>query len=497
VTAEPDVGTSRRLHPATLVVRWLRIVPQMLGGAAAYAAAVDGWGRILPVAALAGAVGIGIALVTWWRFRFTVGANEIAIESGVFQRQRRVIPFDRVQDIAIERRLLARLFGTAKVKIETGGSAADEGSLDMIAIADALALRDHIRRAPGTADAAAPAAAEPVLFEMDLGRLLYSGLFNFSLLFLAAIFAVIQNLEQFGLVDSDQWLNPTRAEEAAAYFTLRGTLLLIPLLLALGVVAGVARTVARDFGFRLTRAEGGLRRRRGLFTLSEVVIPIRRTQVAVIGSGPVARRLGWHGLAFQTLGAERKEGGVQAAAPFARIEELRPILAEAGFAPPPPRDAFTHMPRRALVRWAGPWLLAGLALTAVALVVQPGAGVGAAALLVLGGWGALRWRRHAYALGEDALFVTGGLINRRTWVIPFEKAQTFSLTAGPLQRRLGLASLLVDTAGGSMVRSPEIVDLDRAEAEALADRLLELFYQARARVRATAAADAGLSQFRS
>ena len=192
--AEP---APRRLHPATLISRSLQIVPQMLGGGAAYAAVIarEGWARILLFAALAGLIGLAAALLAWWRFRYTVRPNEIVIESGVFHRQRRVIPYDRVQDIAIERRLIARLFGTARVRIETGGSAADEGHLDMIALADAHALRDVIRRGrSGAAVAEVEPAAdeEPVLFRMGLARLLHFGLFNFSLVFLAVIFALCQ-----------------------------------------------------------------------------------------------------------------------------------------------------------------------------------------------------------------------------------------------------------------------------------------------------------------
>ena len=484
--ATRGVPMPRRLHPATLIVRWLRIVPQLLGGGAAYAAIVDGWGRILVFAAIAALVGVGIAFVVWLRFRYTVASDEIVIESGVFQRQRRVIPFSRVQDIAIERRLLARLFGTAKVKIETGGSAADEGDLDMIALADAHALRDHIRRGHGEAPAARM-DEEPVLFAMSFARLFHSGLFNFSLLFLAVIMAVLQNLEQVGMVSMEDWFNPERAGAVAGYLTLRTTLILAPLLILLGIVSGLIRTIARDFGFRLTRTgdsgSRGLRRRRGLFTLSEVVIPIRRTQVALIESGPVTRALGWFKLSFQTLGADTKEGGVQVAAPFARMEEVLPILAEAGFPIPPPRAEFVRIPRRALVRWAAPWLLIGAAATAATFLFEPGAGLVAAAMLLAAVYGAMRWRKHGYALNERALFVTDGLLKRRLWVIPFDKAQTISVSRGPLQRRLRLATLLVDTAGASMMRLPEIVDLDRAEADDLAGRLLGLFYRTRSAAR--------------
>ena len=47
-------------------------------------------------------------------------------------------------------------------------------------------------------------------------RLLLAGLFNFSLVFLAAIFGVLQYLDQLGLVDWDRLVTAERAKEAAA-----------------------------------------------------------------------------------------------------------------------------------------------------------------------------------------------------------------------------------------------------------------------------------------
>jgi putative membrane protein len=479
----------RRLHPATLIVRWLKIVPQMGAASVAILAAGRGKGITLFFLLLVFALVVGavFAFLYWWRFTYVVGANEIVIEKGLLRRQRRVIPFDRVQDIAIEQRLLARLFGTARVKIETGGAAKDEGNLDMIAIADARALRDHVRHGPRPAEAAAEAPApEPVLFEMDLPRLIYSGLFGFSLVFLAVISGALQQLDQLGLINWSDWFTPQRADQAAHLVTLKLGIFLVALVLALGLIAGVARTAARDFGFRLTKSEKGLRRKRGLFTLSEVVIPIRRTQVALIQSGPVGRLLGWYRLSFQTLGADQKEGGVQVAAPFARMEEILPILAIAGFPEPPPRGEFHGVPRRAIIRQAAPALTLGALATLAALWLDLRAGILAAALLALAILAVLRWRKHAHALGAHALFVASGLMKRRLWIVPYEKAQTIRVSRGPIQRALRLSNLLLDTAGSGALRSPEMHDLDEAEAERMADRLLALFYEARARLRAAA-----------
>jgi len=484
------VPAPRRLHPATLVARWLKLVPQMGAAGVAILAAGRGKGMasFLIFIAVAMAVGALIAFLHWWRFTYLVGANEIVIEKGLLSRQRRVIPFDRVQDIAIEQRLLARLFGTAKVKIETGGAAKDEGNLDMIAIADARALRDLVRHGPHPAETEteAPPEQEPVLFAMGLPRLLYSGLFGFSLVFLAVISGALQQLDQLGLFDWSDWFTPQRADQAAHLVTIRLAFALVGLVVALGLIAGVARTAARDFGFTLTRTEKGLRRRRGLFTLSEVVIPIRRTQVALIESGAIGRLLGWYRLSFQTLGADQKEGGVQVAAPFARMEEILPILAVAGFPEPPPRDEFHGVPRRAIVRQAAPALTLAALASAAAFWFDARAGIVAAALLVLAILAVLRWRRHAHALGDRALFVASGLLKRRIWIVPYEKAQTIRVSRGPIQRALRLSNLLLDTAGSGALRSPEMHDLDEAQAEAMADRLLAMFYDARARVRAAA-----------
>jgi len=372
------------------------------------------------------------------------------------------------------------------VKIETGGAAKDEGNLDMIALADARALRDRVRHGAGAAAAAETPAEEPVLFAMGPGRLVLSGLFAFSLVFLAVISGALQQLDQIGLINWSDWFTPQRADQAAHLVSLRIGMVLVVLVLVLGMVAGVARTVGRDFGFKLSRGEGGLRRKRGLFTLSEVVIPIRRTQVALIESGPVARLFGWHKLSFQTLGADKKEGGVQVAAPFARMGEILPILAVAGFPAPPPRDAFSGVPRRALICKAAPALTLVALATLAAFTLDWRAGLLAAALLLFAVVAVLRWRKHTYALGDRALFVAGGLLRRRLWIVPYEKTQTIRVSRGPIQRALRLSDLLLDTAGAGALRSPEIHDLDTEVAERMADRLYALFQGARARLRSAA-----------
>ena len=126
-----------------------------------------------------------------------MSASEIRIDSGILRRTHRSIPFDRIQDVDITQPLLARAFGLARVKFETGGSAGgkeDEGVLQAIALARAQDLRALIRARRGAVtEAPASAAAEaPPIYAMDLRRVLLAGVFNFSLAVFAGLFGVSQ-----------------------------------------------------------------------------------------------------------------------------------------------------------------------------------------------------------------------------------------------------------------------------------------------------------------
>lgn len=485
-----EEGEWRRLHPAAMLGQSLRALPGTIAGLVGSFTIVREQGAAagLLIAFLLLALVAGFTVLRWWRFRFRVGAREIAIERGVLGRQRRVIPFDRVRDVAIERKLLARLLGTARVRIETGGGSADEGDLEMIALAEAEQLREHIRRAnraapvPAADVAPPPAEAEEaIVFAMDLPRVLTAGLFNFSLLFIALLFGALQYLEDLRLLDLSDWARAQRGRDFSESVEPVAVALVAAALLLLGLATGVVRTVAREYGFRLTAGAQGLRRRRGLLTLSEVLIPARRTEAARIERRWFSGLFGWRSLAFQTLGADPKEGGVQAAAPLANDREVAAILGRAGF-PAVPTAIPVRPPARALVRRCGPWLVAAVLLAGLGAIRPPLAWSGLIPLVLAGGQ-ALRWRGDRHWVGERALFTTAGLLKRSLWIIPFEKLQTLGISRGPFQRALGLATLRLDTAGAPLFGGPRVADLPAAAAEAMARRLLLAFYARRAESR--------------
>lgn len=81
-----------------------------------------------------------------------------------------------------------------------------------------------------------------------------------------------------------------------------------------------------------------------------------------------------------------------------------------------------------------------------------------------------RYRRWCYREGADELDIRRGMIVRVRTIVPFGRVQHIDVAQGPVQRRFGLATLILHTAGtqGAAVPLPGIL---HEEAEAMRDRI--------------------------
>lgn len=104
-----------------------------------------------------------------------------------------------------------------------------------------------------------------------------------------------------------------------------------------------------------------------------------------------------------------------------------------------------------------PWVWYGAALAALWLAID---------MLVAPAW---RMRVHRWEVTDDAVYAASGWWLQEWRIAPVSRIQTIDTTRGPLQRRLGLASLEVTTA--SAAGSITIVGLDAELARSLVDQL--------------------------
>ncbi len=107
--------------------------------------------------------------------------------------------------------------------------------------------------------------------------------------------------------------------------------------------------------------------------------------------------------------------------------------------------------------------------TALPWGLAPGL-VAALVLVVVALYPERRYRAWGYREAEDEILIRSGLFKRVKTVVPFGRVQHIDIAQGPVQRRYGLATLILHTAGtrGAAVPLP---GLALAEAERMRDAI--------------------------
>ncbi len=483
--AAPAATPDRRLHPLS----WLFVLIKQLKQFIVPLIALFFFGRgdrneLWPL------IGVGVlALASVWQYftyRYRIENDRLIVRSGLLHRSLRQIPFARIHNVAVHQSLLHRIFGVAEVRLESAGGEKPEAEMRVLKLTDALALEALLRRRRATGDAGGAAAdaaddAGELLLQLPPAEVLRLGLIsNRGLIVLGGGVAA---LSQFG-----QRTIPNVVESVAKFlFGYAGSHHFGPAQYAiagLGIVAAfvaalrlfsIALALLQYYGFTLRRQDRRLTVERGLLSRLRSSVPTRRIQAWTLTEGVVHRLLKRRSLRIDTAVAGKQDDtrGLSELAPVATPQAcdalLQRLLPQAHW----PFAEWRPLHPNAWWRLWLPGIAFALALCA-ALAWKFGAW-GALGLLWLP-WAAFAARQHArragYAIDERLIAVRGGWWSRHWRFAELDKLQALRLTRSPLDRRLGMAALHVDTAGAGPLSPPlRMRYLPDAEAEALYQRL--------------------------
>ncbi len=431
----------QRLHPLSPVVR---------GGRATIAIGilllplVFGRGHLTDAVPQLIVVGVLVAagFVSWLVTRWRIDGDDLHIETGLLRRESVRFPLSQVQAIDVVRPGLARMFRVAELRLRMAGASGTTARLAYLPEHEVEPLRNRLLalaggargdRVEGDEVVEGPAQQEEVvLAKVETWRLVVSILISDVGLFAELVLV--------GLV-----IAAFTAPQAVSGIGTGGILWIV----------GAFTAVWRRFNqlYRLTVAEGpdGLHLRGGLVALTAEVIRPGRVQAVRMVEPVLWRPLGWCRVEVDVAGRQRGKG--EGAAQRGQMRTLLPVgdrrlgleLVDR-LVPDRPRELWPP-PHR--VFWKSP----------------------------------LRYRKLAWGRTDTSVATTSGRLRRVSSWVPLEKVQSLRYVEGPIQRRLGLASVHVDTAG----RAVHATLRDRTAVEA-ARVLTELAELARAARRAPAAA---------
>jgi membrane protein YdbS with pleckstrin-like domain len=134
-------------------------------------------------------------------------------------------------------------------------------------------------------------------------------------------------------------------------------------------------------------------------------------------------------------------------------------------------------PRMRTVWTVGPsavWIVAFGGLSAAAAISGSGAAAGVLAVAgvvlvgVSAGWARLRWARWRWRAFADALEVRHGVVNQKISLVPYHRIQQIDVRRGPVERLLGLSSLILRTAAATTDAEVPGISAEHADALRLA-----------------------------
>ncbi len=171
----------KRLHPVAAVANFLQSLKELLlpvfvliifGGEGVFFQFIAS-GLIILLLLISG-------IVRWLRFTYRIEEGELRIESGVFVRKKRYIPFERIQSLDLSEGILQRPFNLVKMKVETAGSSGKgdaEAILTAINKQEASMIQQALLHSKGQAlqDGNEELAIEPkadIVYKISPGELL-------------------------------------------------------------------------------------------------------------------------------------------------------------------------------------------------------------------------------------------------------------------------------------------------------------------------------------
>jgi uncharacterized membrane protein YdbT with pleckstrin-like domain len=105
-----------------------------------------------------------VVWIRWQSTAYTLSDQRITIETGVFSRQEKIIPIDRVQDCTTRQSVLGRILGYGRVEVDAAGSQGAE-VLDHLPkpgeFRDQVFMQSEKRRGGSVAPSTASVPANP------------------------------------------------------------------------------------------------------------------------------------------------------------------------------------------------------------------------------------------------------------------------------------------------------------------------------------------------
>ncbi|WP_262176212.1 PH domain-containing protein [Saccharococcus sp. Marseille-Q5394] len=419
-------------------------------------------------------------VIKWKRFEYWFEDDELRIESGLFVKKKRYIPFDRIQSLDYTEGIFHRPFGLVKVKVETAGSSnAKQAEGELTAITKEAAKRVETEMAEAkkrqrempVADGEMVSPIEEMPIEEELNFRKMFTMTSKDLLVLATtsggvgviLSGVAIFLSQFGELLPFEWM----FEEISAFIKFGVLIVVVAVFLGLlGVwILSVGMTLLSHYNFTVEMNEEDIVITRGLLEKKKVTVPLKRIQSVVVVENPVRKLFGYATVSIHSAGGGIGQSSKINLFPIVKRDRVLTYLEDVF------PDLYLEEPANRLTAKGRPfyyridflWMLPIIgALTyfffpygLFSLAIIP-------VIIALGIW---QHRSAAYDITGNQLTFRFRGISLQTAYMKKKRIQSMEMKQSYFHRRKGVATVIANIKSGMGVFHASVHHMDVEDAE--------------------------------
>lgn len=419
----------------------------------------------VPVLAI---VVVTFAFLSYWFFRYQFDTEKIQIRSGIFNKKRLTLNFERVQEANLEQAIYFRPFGLWTLRLESAGSSKEEIALPGISEILALEIKQRVLSNRENVSELPTVEAESAVdfsLKLSLLDLVRYGLMHNTMIYLVAILAPLlgQNdalwrtianvVERLGIT---QWLLDYLAVHNAIVGVLVVTTLFMMFFIAIYSLS-IGLAVIKYWNYGLSAQGERLQFEAGLFNRVASGFRKHKLQTIIVKQSLLARLLNRYSLEIRQTNERAKpdaplQGFIVPVLTKNQLNQLLSLLQvdESNWQRTKPIQILWYS-----LIWGG---LLTFALTIFAALS------GAISLLwvllpipLVGLMSWKAWYSKRFSLSVNGFAIRRGLLGYSIAYIPHIKVQKLALSQGPLGRINACGTLTVWS--GATHESINFVDL--------------------------------------
>ena len=411
---------------------------------------------------------IGYEMIKWYKTCFYIKDGTLIYETGILHKEILSLSMNKITTIDFSQNLINRLFGTYRLKIDSGSIQTKGAEIDIVLKRKvAISTRDDLLSGNSIKEAQEEEWGR--VFEASNKELLFTALTKNNLaLGIGLFFSMYAFLDDIlkalniKYVDTlSRYIDQSKLVNASIPYLLIFILKAFLVVWVICIILSVIGSTIKLYGFRVYKSKEHIKIEYGLINKKAYSIPIKNVQAVILKQNLMKQKLGLYNIELSTVGYgnEQKEEAILYPIVNKRlmdelINELIPELKE--------QPEMWHSPKNTLTNFIMVPLIVNVVIFSTATFFFNKAAILFLLLPVILVACYLNYRNSAIGFNGSILRAVSGGLNRESYLVKMDSIQSMSIQTNPFQKKKNVGTYVLQYYASKLGEVIKVKNLNKA-----------------------------------